>query len=36
MTTLKPTGKFSNHFERPGPPTGREAPAVFKHAGAIT
>ncbi len=30
---LKPSGKFTNHFQRPGPPTGREAPAVFKNQG---
>jgi beta-xylosidase len=30
---LKPSGVFSNHFPRPGPPTGREAPAIFKRKG---
>jgi beta-xylosidase len=30
---LRPSGVHSKHFERPGPPTGREAPAIFKHRG---
>ncbi len=30
---LKPSGVYTNHFQRPGPPTSREAPAIFKHQG---
>lgn len=30
---LRPSGVYTNHFQRPGPPTGREAPAIFKRNG---